>query len=159
MRRVLQSTVLGLLAACAGASDTGHADECLAPSQGVWGAVLWLEGNHMPSDGGTGGTSEPMSTTVAAFPVIASSGATEDRSDPEAYGRYDLGDAEAVATVTADEGGCYALELAAGSYTIVADDSGAWFCNSFSPDGLCVVAVSDGDAVLFDIAVDYRAAY
>ena len=156
----------GLLVACDGGGDddtgSGGGDgvtcgaEALAGTQGVYGRVRWLEGDHMPGDG-SGGTAEGLATTVAAFdPVVE---ATADTADPEAYGRYDLGEAVAVATVTSSADGCYALALGAGDYTVVADDSGAWFCNSSGPDGLCVVTVASGEAAEWRIDIDYRASY
>lgn len=125
-------------------------------TQGVTGTVEWRQGNWIP--GGGSGEGWPLETRVAAFAPLDTADVTRDDSDPEAYGRYAVA-ASPVATTTSDADGCYALPLDPGSYTVMADDSGAWFCNSTSAEGLCVVEVTAGAVVTFDVIIDYRAAY
>ena len=137
-----------------GAGGTTCADGL---SQGVTGTVEWREGNWMP--GAASGEGWPLETAVAAFAPLTTSDVTRADSDPEAYGRYEVGAATPVAQVTSDADGCYALALEPGSYSVLGDDDGAWFCNSTSADGLCVVEVGAGAVTTFPIVIDYRAAY
>ncbi len=144
-----------------GGDDTGGGtDGCEVDlASGVYGRVLWREGNWMPGDGSGGGSEWPLQATVAAFPVVLEADATPDSSNPDAYGRFQFPSATPVATAASDSDGCYALALDPGDYTVVSDDSGAWYCNSYSADGLCVVTVGSSGAVELNITVDYMAAY
>jgi len=138
-------------------TGTGTAPACdLDAVEGIAGRVVWREGDWMPGSGG--GTERPVQTTVAAFPVLTEADVAIDRSDPDAYGRFDVGSAVPVSAEVSDADGCFTLSLPTGSYTLMADDGGAWFCNAFSTEGLCVVH-ADGGTVVSDITIDYRASY
>lgn len=137
--------------------DTDTEPACNFDSvEGIAGRVVWREGDWMPGSGG--GSERPLQTTVAAFPVLTEADVTPDASDPEAYGRFDVGSAVPVSAEVSDADGCFTLPLPTGSYTLMAEDGGAWFCNAFSSDGLCVVDASGG-TVRSDITIDYRASY
>lgn len=144
--------------------DTGGGTtvaSCTAPSelsQGIWGSVIWREGNWMPGDGPSGGTQEPVSTTVAAFAALSDTDVTQATDKAEAYGRF-LTDQTPVATTTSDAEGCFSLTLDPGDYSVVSDDDGAWYCNGYSSAGLCVSTVAAGAVVEVQIVVDYMAAY
>lgn len=126
--------------------------------QGIVGQVSWKEGDWMLGTGSSSGVQRPLETTVAAFEVLQTPDVTVDDSVADAYGRYDVGSNTPVLSVSSDVNGCFTLDVPDGRYTLMADDSGAWFCNSVSTDGLCVVEV-DGGTVEFDIVIDYAASY
>lgn len=140
--------------------DTGGGigDCVFGTDQGIVGRVTWREGDWMPGVGRSSGTERPLETTVAAFGVLQESDVTADTSVQEAYGRYDVGDTAPIASVQSDATGCFSLEVPEGRYTLVADDSGAWFCNRFSAEGLCIVDVPAG-TIESDITIDYMASY
>lgn len=140
--------------------DTGGGiDDCVfGTDQGIVGRVTWREGDWMPGVGSSSGTERPLETTVAAFAVLQESDVSADTSNQEAYGRYDVGATTPISSVQSDATGCFVLEVPEGRYTLMADDSGAWFCNSFSAEGLCIVDVPAG-TIESDITIDYMAAY
>ncbi|MCB9778885.1 MAG: hypothetical protein H6742_10010 [Alphaproteobacteria bacterium] len=147
-----------------GGTDTGTVEvDCASRAAdlgtGVYGRVMWREGNWMPGDGASSGEEWPLAVAVAGFPPLTTADTVAAEDKPEAYGRYLVPDVAPLATTTADADGCYALELPGGNASVVADDDGAWYCNSFSAAGLCVVTVPPEGAVQVDITVDYMAAY
>ncbi len=124
---------------------------------GVWGEVLWLEGNHQPGAGT--GTSMPISREVRVYEVVTMNDAVEAADRPDAYSVYDSISGTLVDSTTSDDQGFYEIELSAGTYSVFVEDEGDWYCNSFNADGMCVVEVSEGETVEFNIRIDYAAAY
>lgn len=138
--------------------DTGDPSDGGPPEgTGVFGTVMWLEGNHMPGAGT--GESWAVEGAVGLFATLPASTPGWD-GDPEAYGLYSV-DAEPLYVVDSDSAGAFELMAEAGDYTLLVADpehDGLWYCNGFS-DALCPVTVSDGEMVQFDVNIDYRAAY
>jgi len=127
--------------------------------QGILGRVVRRSGNWMPGAGGDGdGEEVGVATTVALFPVLTEADVTPATDKPDAYGRYTVNDATPAATTTTNAQGCFALDAPSGTYTVLAEDEGAWYCNSFDSEGLCRLTW-DGTTAQVSLVIDYEAAY
>ena len=137
--------------------------QCPTPAvtQGVSGAVLWLEGNHMPGAGGSSsGITEPVSREVRVYAAVSASEVVEATDRPDAYGVYDTITATLLQATTSDtETGYYEVALDPGTYSIFVEDGGDWYCNRTSAAGLCTVTVEAGAVTSYEIRIDYAAAY
>jgi hypothetical protein len=158
------------LAACAGSGaerpgngisqpDTSASHGAGGPGDAVvFGTVKVREGNCMP-----GPVPEPrdvrpdpcalqgVATTVGAYPPVSEGHRAADPEHPTV--------GAPLSTTRSAAGGMYELTLPAGRYSILADDEGKPYCNSFSTDGegtlACVVEVKSGERVPFDITINH----
>lgn len=126
-------------------------------SEGVWGEVLWLEGNHQP--GSDGGTTEPVSREVHVHEPAMQSDVVAATDRPDAYGVYSEVNTPLVASVTSDTEGFYEASLEPGTYSVFVEDEGDWYCNGSSADGLCTITIEAEQLTEYDIRIDYAASY
>ncbi|MGH2722115.1 MAG: hypothetical protein ACRDJO_11010 [Actinomycetota bacterium] len=156
-----------LLGACAGDRSGSRARGTTTPSPAasanpgngtVFGAVKVREGNCLP-----GPVPEPrqerpnpcrtqaVATRVAAFPPISRTGATGDLARPTV--------GTPVAATRSAPDGAYEIALPPGRYSVLADDDGRPYCNSFTSEGTaslaCVVDVQAGRRTQFDVTINH----
>lgn len=135
---------------------------CPDPSiqTGIWGTVTWLEGNHQPGSSPNAGAGTPISREVRFFEPLTMADAVEATDRTDAHSVYDSVSGTMVQAVTSDAAGFYEAELPAGTYSVLVEDEGDWFCNSVSGDGiLCAVEVSADTATQYEIKIDYAASF
>lgn len=123
----------------------------------LFGAVGIREGNCLPGpvperreERPNPCRTRPAATRVAAFPPVSQTGAG-DLAHP-AVGTP-------VAATRSGADGSYELTLPAGRYSVLADDDGRPYCNSFTSEGTaslaCVVEVQAGRRTQFDVTINH----
>ena len=172
MRRLaLSSAVAALLLGGCGIVDPNDCGEPFLPAppagrvtieQGVWGRVLFREGDFSPRVGGacSSGSVAPVSRTVYVFRPVTWSALVAAGGDATLHDRIP---AEVVDSVRAGEDGFYQLRLPPGLYSVIAREDARFFVNHFGDTefGLTAapVRVPEGGVVFREIDIDYRAAY
>ncbi|HAS39175.1 MAG TPA: hypothetical protein DCS93_01790 [Microscillaceae bacterium] len=122
--------------------------------QGIYGKVIWQEGNQMPGPGNNQKKMKPVKRELWVYFSI-------QRNDLVKQGKlFQAPDVKPVAKVESDENGCFQLKLPAGSYSIFTVEKNGLFANLF--DGRGIVApfeVTQGKVTQVDIMINYRSLY
>ncbi len=123
----------------------------LATGSGIRGKVTLREGNCQP--GVVGETRaipcdvRPVSRRVYIYsPPVR---------DNELDGAYYRGGRRPKAIVHSDGRGNYAIDLPAGSYSILVEDDGRHYCNSASGGRACAVTIRAGEHLRRDVEIDH----
>jgi hypothetical protein len=124
--------------------------------QGVYGRVLWLEGNVMPSTDGK--------STNAGIPARRTINVYKTTHLNETVGQSPLFDqikTALVATVKTDANGNFQCELPVGKYAIFTVEEGnQFFANLFDGDGaIAPFEVKAGQLTNYSIQINYKAFY
>ena len=156
-----------LLGGCAGDRSGTSAGGATTPSPPaptnpgdgvVFGGVTVREGNCLPGpvpepreERPNSCRRRPVATRVAAYPPVSRTGAP---GDP---GRPSVG--TPVAATRSAPDGTYEIALPPGRYSVLADDDGRPYCNSFTSEGpsslACVVDVQAGGRTQFDVTINH----
>jgi hypothetical protein len=129
-------------------------------SQGIKGRVYWVEGNQMPRimDDGSGKTAPESKVGVQRTILIHEL----THADQVEVGDFLIGEIHSVLVqkISTDENGDYAVRLPPGKYSLFTVESDGHFANTFDAENnLNPVEVKAGEWEVFDIVVDYMAAY
>ncbi len=124
--------------------------------QGVFGRVLWLEGNFMPSP------DKPQSK--GGVPVLRSIYIYEITKLSDVTGEAPLFskiNTALVAKVKSNNDGYFQCKLKLGRYSIFTlEEDGKFFANLFEGDGaIASFEVKEGEVVTYDIRINHKAAY
>ncbi|WP_114752627.1 carboxypeptidase-like regulatory domain-containing protein [Pleomorphovibrio marinus] len=136
---------------------------CKAPkeqSEGIKGNVYWTEGNQMPriADEETG-MAAPTSKLGVQRTILIHELTHVDQVE---VGDFLIGTihTELVETIQTDKNGEYAVKLPPGRYSLFTVESDGHFANTFDRNNyINPVEVKSGEWSVFDILVDYMAAY
>jgi hypothetical protein len=122
-----------------------------AAGSGVHGTVTLREGDCQPGvvgePGGSGCRVHPASRRVHVYSPPIGDGAVE--------GAYYHGGRRPTSVGRSDSQGKYAIDLPAGSYTILVEDDGRFYCHSFEGGRACAVTVRAGERVRRDLEIDH----
>lgn len=124
--------------------------------QGVFGKVVWLQGNMMPSpDLPVRGNGNPIQRTIKIY---------EHTSFSQVNGEAPLFvnlKTKLIKTIKSDKNGYYQATLLPGKYSIFTlEEEGKLFANSFDGEGLIsCFEVKPNEVVTFDIKINYKANY
>jgi hypothetical protein len=124
--------------------------------QGVFGRVLWVEGNMMPSpDRPQAKEGTPVVRTVYIY-ELTKLGDTEGEAPLFSGVKSKL-----IAKVATNKAGYYQCELAPGRYSIfTGEEGGQFFASLFEGDGaIASFEVKQGEVLTYPIQVNYKAAY
>ncbi len=129
-------------------------------SQGVKGGVYWVEGNQMPRimDDGSGKTAPESKIGVQRTILIHEL----THADQVEVVDFLIGEIHSnlVQKISTDENGLYAIRLPPGKYSLFTVESDGYFANTFDEaNNLNPVEVKEGEWEVFDIVIDYMAAY
>ena len=145
-------TISFLLSSCGGIKNGKY-----SISQGVFGRVVWVQGNMMPSpDLPVNGNEKPAQKTIKIY---------EHTSFSQVNGEAPLFTnvkTKLIKTLKSDENGYYQAKLLPGKYSIFTaeEDGGKLFANSFDGEGLIsAFEVKPNEVVTFDIKINYKAYY
>ncbi len=135
---------------------TGIKDSKSSIKQGVFGRVLWMQGNFMPSpDKPQRKENTPALRTVYIYKVTKLS-ETEGESPLFSKINKDL-----VAKVKTNKEGYFQCKLAPGNYSIFTlEDDGRFFANLFDGVGnITPFEIKVGEVMRYDININYKAAF
>lgn len=124
--------------------------------QGIYGQVIWKEGNLMPTIGQPSNQNQgkPIVREIHIFPLIS-------LNDVQQEGSFlQLDNLEAIQVVQSDANGCFEVALAVGNYSILTKEEDGFFANTF--DGkmnLNPFEVKENSLTETMLIVDYQAAY
>jgi hypothetical protein len=124
--------------------------------QGVFGKVLWLEGNFMPSpDKPKARDGVPALRTVYIY-ELTKLGNVE--GDAPLFAKINK---SVIAKVKTNKEGFFQCKLKPGKYSIFTlEEDGKFFANLFEGDGsIASFEVKEGQVTTYDININYKAAY
>jgi hypothetical protein len=125
--------------------------------QGVWGDVLFWEGDFMPTVPPTpGGRIEPVIRDVYIYKAT-----TKDQVRPRFSGSfYEEIDAELVKIIRSDVSGFYQTELDTGLYSFFVKEDTLFYANGFDSDGyIQPMRVLPDSVSNMQINITYRASW
>lgn len=125
-------------------------------AQGIYGQVIWKEGNLMPTIGQPSHQNQgkPIVREIHVFPVISLNEVQQEGSF------YQLGSLEAIQVIQSDANGCFEVNLEVGAYSLLIKEEDGFFANTF--DGkmnLNPFEVQKNSLTEATLIVDYKAAY
>ncbi len=167
MKLLVAAAMAFLLGACGITDPCGRRQagepvtERVSIDQGVWGRVLFLEGNFMPvANGCSSGRVYPVSRMVYIFEPVTRQELVAVGGESTLYAEVP---ALAVDSVRSDADGFYQLDLPPGLYSILVREDSAYFVNGYSDTEVGLTAqpvrVETGRTVQRSIEIDYKAAY
>ena len=122
--------------------------------QGIYGKVLWVEGNQMPGPGHQLSPGEPVVRTILIYPLTKVS---------DTKGSAPLFKSvihEPVSKVQSDKDGSFRISLPPGAYSVFVQEEEGLFANLFDGDNnIHPVVVKKGEMIQLEIKVNYMAAY
>lgn len=128
--------------------------------QGIWGQVLFWEGDFMP--GAVTGTKTPVVRAIYIHEATTSDQVTET----EPYSTfYSYVDTPLVQIVYSDENGYFQAQLAPGKYSIFVDEEEGLYASRFErdiatgTDTIFPVTVKENDLGTLNIDITYASAY
>ncbi len=136
---------------------------CKAPkekSQGIKGTVYWLEGNQMPRISDDGSEQIAPNRKIGVQRTILVHKLTH--SDQLEVGDFLIGKihTDLIQKVETNENGEYVIKLPPGRYSLFTVESDGHFANTYDRENyINPVEVKDGEWEVFDILIDYMAAY
>ena len=134
-------------------------DSLVTIDQGIYGAVIWLEGDQMPGTGASSGKSEPMETQICIHELAQYTDLSRDKTSETGNLLFTQINTPLVGCTDSNASGFYELELEPGIYSVFALSEDGWFCNSSSPDGVCAVTIEAETATRYTITVNYLAEF
>ncbi len=162
MRLFIIAIIMILLIAACSNNDSieqinGPGDNDPQYNQGIYGQVMFLEGDFMPRpiEMEQTGTAYPVSRPILVF---EKTGYTD--VSPRYGPLYSEIYTSLVATVSSDEDGMYFLPLPIGEYSIFVEDDGKFFANRSSIGG-CIggFRVEANELNRLNIDINYKASY
>ena len=124
--------------------------------QGVFGQVVWVQGNMMPSpDFPLRGSGKPVRRMIRIYELTNVSQVDGDAP------LYSSVKSTLLLTVKSDKNGHYQAKLLPGKYSIfTVEDDGKLFANSFNEKGMInSVEVKMDEVTVFNININYKAYY
>lgn len=124
--------------------------------EGVFGRVLWLQGNFMPSpDKPQQKNGTPAQRTVYIYQLTKLSDA---EGEAPLFSKINK---TLVAKVKTNQDGYFQCKLLPGKYSIFTlEEDGKFFANIFEGDGsIASFEVKEGKVTTYDIKVNYKAAF
>lgn len=140
-----------LLVSCFGLRNSQYTIQ-----QGVFGQVVWVQGNMMPSpDSPTRGNGNPVQRTIK---IYAQTTANQVNGEAPLYTKINT---KLIKTVKSDRNGNYQAKLLPGKYSLfVVEEDGKLFANSFDAEGLiAAIEVKANEVATFNIKINYKAYY
>ncbi len=141
------------------APDTSPPD-WVSVDQGIWGQVLFWEGDFMP--GSTTGTKTPVVRAIYIHEATTFDQVTET----EPYSTfYSYVDTPLVQIVYSDENGYFQAQLEPGKYSIFVDEDRGLYANKFErdiatgTDTIFPVTVTEDDVGTLNIDIQYASSY
>ena len=124
--------------------------------QGVFGRVLWMQGNFMPSpdrpqqNGGT--------PAVRTIYIYSSTKLSEAEGESPLFSKINK---DVIAQVKTNKQGYFQCKLPPGKYSIFTlEDDGKFFANLFDGEGnITPFEVKEDSVTRYDINVNYKAAF
>lgn len=166
-RRIKARWFVALLAFTTGACDVLGVDcgrrapedqsSRVTISQGVWGEVVFSEGNLMPGAECPSGSIEPVRRTVLIYNETPRS-----KTQPgPAAGFFASVSTELVDSVVSDSRGFFEKTLPAGTYSVFVRENSLLYANSYAMPGEIInpVKIQQGQVARHRIDINYRAAY
>ena len=124
--------------------------------QGVYGNVVWMQGNMMPSpDFPNRGKGKPIYRIINIYEQT-------NLSQVKGNGPLFMSiDSKLIKTVRSNQSGFYEVKLLPGKYSIfTVEEDGKLFANSFDGEGFInVFEIKANEVVNLDIAINYKAFY
>lgn len=128
--------------------------------QGITGQVTWLEGNHMPTITDSGKESKkeskgiPVKRIIRIYPLLKIS----DMSLED--GLFKSIAAKPITEIETDESGKYSIKLSSGRYSVFTVEEDGLFANIFDGEGnVQPITVKEGEWILLDIVINYKAVF
>lgn len=124
--------------------------------QGVFGKVVWMQGNMMPSpDLPASGNGKPVQRTIKIYEHTNSSQVSGEAS------LFTSVKTKLIKIIKSDENGYYQAKLLPGKYSIFTlEEDGKLFANLFDGEGsITAFEVKLNEVVIFDIKINYKAHY
>ena len=124
--------------------------------QGVFGKVLWTQGNHMPSpDKPAPKNGIPAIRTIYIYSLTKLS---QTEGQAPLFSKINT---TLAAKVKTDKNGFYQCKLKPGSYSVFTlEDDGHYFANLFDGNGnIASFEVMANKVTTYDIRINYKAAY
>jgi len=130
----------------------GH--ECeVTITQGIWGEVLFWEGDFMPID--PSGTVTPVARQIFIYDATHFS-----MVEIEGGGFYSQIGTDMVTQAASNENGCFEVELEPGRYSVFVWENGLFYANGGDGQGFIYpVTVSQGATTRISFNIDYMATY
>ena len=138
------------------ASCTAMKDGKPTIKQGIYGKVIWQEGNMMPSpDAPSGKTGKPVSRKLRIYELTKMSEVTGNSP------LFTTNSAKLIAETTANEEGNFQCKLNPGSYSIfTVEPDGFLFGNLFNGKGeIMAFEVKEEQLTQLNIYINYKAAF
>ncbi|HER42917.1 MAG TPA: hypothetical protein ENO08_00465 [Candidatus Eisenbacteria bacterium] len=149
----------------AGVFDPGFDGDLIGISQGVYGRVLFWEGDFMPvyPEDDSGGKIYPVVRDVCIFGAVLHGDIEwiqeELRPGISAYVAADI-PADLVVVARSSEYGCFEAELPPGRYSIFVREGGYYYANRVDDEGYVFpVEIDEGGTVCVQIDITYMATY
>ncbi len=124
--------------------------------QGVFGKVLWLEGNFMPSpDKPKAGGGVPAPRTVYIYELTK---LTDAEGEAPLFTKINK---SLIAKAKTNKDGFFQCKLKPGKYSVFTlEEEGKFFASLFEGDGsIASFEVKEGEVTTYDIHINYKAAY
>lgn len=124
--------------------------------QGVFGRVLWMEGNFMPSPDKPKPTVDmPAHRTIYIYTLTKLS---ETEGESPLFSRIN---SKLIAKVKTNKEGYFQCKLAPGKYSIFTlEEGGLFFANLFDGEGtITPFEVTKGSVTTYNISINYKAAF
>lgn len=124
--------------------------------QGIFGKVLWLEGNFMPSIGQS--SQKTITPTMRTVYIYKRTKVSETEGEMPLFSKIN---SVLVAKVKTNKEGFFQCKLAAGTYSIFTlESNGKFFASVTDGDGnIAPVEVRDGEVTKYEVNINYKAAY
>ncbi len=126
--------------------------------QGVWGSVVFREGNWQPVIDWTQAKEYPVRRTICIYRLTPNSSAVPASGEGPSF--FDQINTTRVAQTKSNKNGFYEIELPPGQYSVFVKENGCYYCNRFDGSGnLCPVTMSTNTATEINLLIDYKAVY
>lgn len=133
-----------------------HCQAQTKAKQGIAGEVIWKEGNHMPTIGGSpSGITKKISREVVVYLLVNKSNAQQD---DDMF--FNVVKAKKVASVKSAKNGKFYIRLAPGKYSVFVKEKGKLYAKEFDGEGyINPVEVKKNEVTQVNLTLDYKAAY
>ena len=156
--------MLRLLFICFGlllmASCTAQQAGLQSYQEGLYGQVLWLEGNLMPQIDESGEavqsrrSGKGIQRKLHIYPAVSAS------QVPSENGLFDLSGVENITTIETDKQGRFFIALPPGTYSIFSEEEEGRWANVFDVNNVInPVVIESGKITAWTFEINYRAAY
>jgi hypothetical protein len=128
--------------------------------EGLYGQVLWLEGNLMPRMDESEQALQSRSSGKGIQRIVHIYPAVSAAQVPSEKGFFDLSGVEKLATLQTDDKGRFFIALPPGTYSIFSEEEEGLWANVFDANNtINPVVIEAGQITSWTFEINYKAAY